>query len=290
MNDLGEPIGGAQEPAQRQISVQQQAGRPIVTYVILGLTVFVYLLQEIARTGPVREALMPLAVLVLSENVEQALRQAGLYDQMVALLQGGIASDLLVLLGGKITPLIAVGQIWRLFTPALLHANLMHIAFNMYALYAIGSNLEGFYGHKRFLALYLLGAFGGNVLSFLLSAGVSVGASTAVFGLVAAQGVFVYQNRAMFGPQARAMLTNVVVIVVFNLILGLSPGIDNWGHLGGLIAGLGFAWFAGPLMALSGLWPVYNLVDQRSNATALVAGLALLIVFSGLAVLGISGR
>jgi rhomboid protease GluP len=264
------------EPQQRQVPIQRRLERPMVTYVILGITVFVFILQELTRVGPLREPFVAIARLVLGNEL------------MDLLLLRGLADDLLVLIGAKIPELIVEGQFWRLFTPVLLHASLVHIGFNMYALFAIGPSLEGYYGHWRFLALYLLGAFGGNVLSFLLSPGLAVGASTAVFGLVAAYGVFIFQNRAMFGPQARAMLTNVVVIVVINIFLGLSPQIDNWGHMGGLITGLAFSWFAGPVMTVTGIYPAYELVDERSPATAWLVGITLAVIFVGLTMVGIN--
>ena len=89
--------------------------------------------------------------------------------------------------------------------------------------------MEGYYGHSRFLLLYIIGAFCGNTLSFVLSPSASLGASTAIFALVAAEGVFIYRNRSMFGTRARSMLSNLVLIVVVNLVIGLQPGIDNWG-------------------------------------------------------------
>ena len=94
--------------------------------------------------------------------------------------------------------------------------------------------------------LYFLAAFAGNVFSFLLTEGYSVGASTAVFGLVAAEVFFFYQNRKLFGSQAKLAIGNAVFIIAVNLFIGLPPGIDNWGHVGGLLGGAIFAWLAGP--------------------------------------------
>jgi rhomboid protease GluP len=158
--------------------------------------------------------------------------------------------------GDKVNTLIVQGQLWRLVTPLLLHGSIIHIGFNMYALFVIGPGLERFYGRLRFLLLYLLAGIAGNVASFYFSPYDSIGASTAIFGLIAAQGVFIYRNRQIFGAQARPMLINTIVIIGVNLIFGASlnlvagpgtPGIDNWGHLGGLFGGFAFGWFAGPL-------------------------------------------
>ena len=86
------------------------------------------------------------------------------------------------MLGAKVNELILAGQVWRLITPILLHASILHIGFNMYALFVIGPQLERFYGHGRFLLLYLIAGFTGNVLSFVLSPNPSLGASTSVLG------------------------------------------------------------------------------------------------------------
>lgn len=169
--------------------------------------------------------------------------------------------DVMLLVGAKINQFILQGEVWRFITPVFLHASVLHILFNMYALYRIGPMLEGKYGTKRFLVLYFISGLWGNTFSFLFSTKASLGASTAIFGLIAAQGIFIYQNRDLFGSAARPLLTNVIVIISLNLVLGLSPGIDNWGHFGGLLGGSIFAWFAGP---------AYNMFDSPVGTRYLV--------------------
>ena len=172
---------------------------------------------------------------------------------------------------------------WRLFTPMLLHGSILHIGFNMYALYAIGPGLERYYGRSRYLLLYILAGFTGNVASFLISPQNSLGASTAIFGLLGAEGVFLYQNRQIFGPAARRSLTNVIMIAARQPVIGLSPGIDNWGHIGGLIGGSLFAWLAGPRFRVEmGLYQP-TLVDEHDLGDALRAGLGVGGIFSVLA-------
>lgn len=264
------------QPEPRMVRVRQRIQRPLVVYILLGLTILVYLLQEMTKAGIAREPFLLLGQLLMGEDVFQFL-----------LTEAG-TQDLLILLGGKNSSLIVLGQYWRLLTPVVLHASLAHIGFNMYALFAIGPALEAHYGHWRFLALYLLGAVGGNVLSFYMTPNWSVGASTAIFGLVAAQGVFIYQNRRLFGQQARAMLNNVFFIVGVNLLLGLSGGIDNWGHLGGLLAGLAYAWFAGPILGVDMNQPVPELSDQRSQGTAWMVAAVVAFVLAALALVRIN--
>jgi len=229
-----------QDPASNnstriQVKLKTATNKPVVTYVLLGLTVFVFALQYLSQS--------------LSANH---------YDWPY-------------MLGAKVNELILAGQVWRLITPILLHASILHIGFNMYALFVIGPQLERFYGHWRFLLLYLIAGFTGNVLSFVLSPNPSLGASTSVFGLVAAEAVFIYRNRKLFGDKARGMLVNLGVVIVINLLLGLQPGIDNWGHLGGLAGGLIFAWVAGPLFKVSVSTDSlnYQLLDSRGNKEVL---------------------
>lgn len=151
----------------------------------------------------------------------------------------------LILLGAKVNSLIAAGELWRLVGAMFLHGNLVHIFFNGYALYALGPESERIYGTPRFLALYFLAGVGGSVVSYLFSPAPSVGASGAIFGLMGALGVFFYLNRRVLGEGGRMQVQSIVTIAVINLLIGFSsPGvIDNFGHLGGLVAGLiaGFA-------------------------------------------------
>jgi rhomboid protease GluP len=112
----------------------------------------------------------------------------------------------------------------------------------------------------------------------------SLGSSTAIFGLLAAQGVFLYSNREIFGGSARRALNNILMIAVINLLIGLSPGIDNWGHLGGLVGGALFAWLAGPVLEVQGIYPDLSVTDRREPGAVILAGALVLAVFGMLAV------
>jgi rhomboid protease GluP len=181
----------------------------------------------------------------------------------------------------KDNAMIMHGQVWRLITPMFLHGSILHLAFNMYALFAMGPTIERFYGRGRYLPLFLISGFAGNVMSFIFTANPSLGSSTSIFGLLGAEGVLFYQNRDMFGKIAPRMLTNVIVIGAINLIYGMSPGsnIDNWGHIGGLIGGTLFAWFGGPLFRQQGLYPPYTIGDVRSKQEVIIAGVAVTGLF-----------
>jgi rhomboid protease GluP len=170
----------------------------------------------------------------------------------------------------KSNEFILQGQLWRLVTPILLHGNVLHILMNMYALFIIGPVIERSYGWRRFLALYILAGVFGNVLSFLFTAEPSLGASTSIFGLIAAQAIYVYRNRTFFGRAAQPMLINIAVIIFINLAIGLIPGIDYWGHVGGLVGGLIFAWLAGPVYEVSVSSFGTTLVEKRGRQLSTV--------------------
>lgn len=191
-----------------------------------------------------------------------------------------IGFDVLISLGAKINQFIFEGELWRLLTPVLLHGSILHLGFNMYALYSIGPVLERIYGGKSFIALYLIGALWGNTFSFLLTPNPSLGASTAIFGLIAAQGVYIYKNRLILGQSARPMLMNIGMLILVNLMLGLSPGIDNWGHLGGLFGGFVFAWFAGPSMEIQENFLGQNVLVRGEKKPVLVFAAAVLLAIA----------
>ncbi len=174
----------------------------------------------------------------------------------------------------KNNALIIHGQLWRLITPIFLHGSILHIAFNMYALFYFGRMIERYYGHSRYLGLFILSGFAGNVISFMFSPYQSLGSSTSIFGLLGAVGVLLYQNRQIFGQVARQALSQVVIIAVVNLIIGLTPGsaIDNWGHIGGLVGGTLFAWFGGPVLQKMGNIPPYPVVNTRTQRDVVAAG------------------
>ena len=183
----------------------------------------------------------------------------------------------------KVNDLILAGQYWRLFTPMFLHGSILHLGFNMYALYIFGPGLERYYGHGRFILLFVLSGFAGNVFSFTFSASNSLGSSTAIFGLLAAEGVFLYLNQKVFGGVARRALNNIIMIAVVNLIIGLSPGIDNWGHMGGLVGGAIFAFLGGPILQVKGITPNLHIVDTRETSDVVRAALVDIFLFGALA-------
>jgi rhomboid protease GluP len=242
-NQYPEPL--PPQPVQVAVPTVQ----PYVTYTLLGLTIFVYLLQL-----------------------------AGQYLFKL---------DLVTSLGVKYNPFIREGQIWRLITPVFLHGSILHIGFNMYALFIYGRGLEARFGHGRFTLLYFLSAFTGNVLSFILTPNPSLGASTAIFGLIAAEGAFLLQNRQILGNRVNRSLMNLLYIAGINLLIGFTTtGVDNFGHIGGMLGGLIFTWFGGPRWKVDGIYPYLRLVDEREGHGSITGAAIVLLIFIPLAVIG----
>lgn len=129
------------------------------------------------------------------------------------------------------------GEYYRLLTGTFLHANIIHLFCNMYALYILGTQLESFVGKIKFLIIYIFSALTGSLLSLIfLNNGISIGASGAIFGLTGALIYFGLHYRVYLGSVVK---TNLIPIIVLNLSLGfMMKGIDNWAHIGGLIGGI----------------------------------------------------
>jgi rhomboid protease GluP len=145
--------------------------------------------------------------------------------------------------GANVGPLTLSGEYWRLVTAGFVHANLMHIAFNMWCLWSLGQLCERLFGSWVTFAVYILTGVGGS----LLSVGWNplrgeVGASGAVFGIAGAiiSGIK-FGNVSVSSIQRRSIFSSLVFFVGFNLFIGFAlPGVDNMCHLGGLISGLIF--------------------------------------------------
>ncbi len=152
---------------------------------------------------------------------------------------------------------IQSGELYRLLSVTLVHGSLIHLAFNMYALWILGPIVEMAWGRWPFLGFYVLTALVASTASFLFSGFPSVGASGAVFGLV---GVLMAGTRAhhpMLDRRARAIIPQLGMLVVINLAFGFAVGgIDNSAHIGGLIAGiwLGFLVPPGKVPTLRSAW------------------------------------
>lgn len=130
------------------------------------------------------------------------------------------------------------GQFYRLLTSMFLHADIIHIGCNMYALYILGPQVERYYGKTKFLCIYLLSGILGSIFScaFMSADTISMGASGAIFGLLGSIAYFTYYYRATLQGLLRSQ---VLPAILLNLAIGfMVPGIDISGHIGGLIGGV----------------------------------------------------
>ncbi len=174
--------------------------KPIVTYIIMGLCVFIYAL-------------------------------------MLIVSKGSINGKILLLFGANLDILTKAGEYYRLLTCTFIHLDFIHIFFNLYALYIIGPQVENFFGKTKFLFIYLVSGISGSILSLAFSPNtISAGASGAIFGLM---GALLYFGNHYRGYLGNVIKSQIMPIIILNILLGfILTGVDNAGHIGGLIGGL----------------------------------------------------
>ena len=172
------------------------AGRPLVVLALIAMNVTIYLLTVVQAGNPMENARAPLFL-------EWAL----------------------------VPWLVGDGEWWRVLTAGFLHIGLIHLVFNMLALWMLGRDMEAVLGRGRFLALYLVSLLGGSAAVMLFDPNQPVaGASGAVFGLMGGLVVVLRRLRVPAGQVIGLIVVNVVISVVI-------PGISLIGHLGGLAVG-----------------------------------------------------
>ena len=181
----------------------------------------------------------------------------------------GSAADPLgvIALGGNAPDLVAAGQLERLVTANFLHGGLLHIGMNGLALWLLGGLMERLLGGARFFVVYAVAAVGGSVTSCLAAPGlVSVGASTALYGLFGALAVVQALHYRSMPPGVRQTRRWWITIVAINLgLLLVVPNIDLWGHAGGLVAGCATTAVL--------VWRRPPLAGAARRATTILAGL-----------------
>lgn len=186
-------------------------------------------------------------------------------------------------------PAVAAGEWWRLVTSMFLHFGLLHLAFNMYALFLFGPILEQLYGHAEYALIYLLCGLGGSVLTVAASPMIpAAGASGAIFGLFGLAFVVSRRRHLLLGPQARAILSQVGILLVLNLFITFTvPGISWTGHLGGLAIGAALGILLPPrnVPAMGGMWRSADGTPVRSGAGFVTRAAAYLLVV-GILVIG----
>lgn len=157
------------------------------------------------------------------------------------------------------------GEVYRLLTSTFMHASILHLVFNMYALSIIGKQVETFLGKSKFLLVYLFSGLTGSLLSCAITNSYSLGASGAIFGLMGSLLYFGYHYRLYLGS---VLLGQIFPVIVINLVIGyITPSIDNAAHIGGLVGGLFLS------MALG-----VNKDDERSSkVNGIITSLILLL-------------
>lgn len=174
-----------------------QRGKPLFTYIFMAMQIIIFLLMEMNG--------------------------------------GSTNTKTLVDYGAKYSPYILSGEWWRFFTPIVVHIGFMHLLMNSLSLYFIGTEVERLYGNIRFLIIYLVAGFGGSLASLIITPSVSAGASGAIFGCFGALLYFGIIYPKLF---FRTMGMNIIILIAINLGYGFSvSGIDNAGHIGGLVGG-----------------------------------------------------
>ncbi len=228
-------------PAPQPVTLRLPTYRPRVTYVMMGILVVVFVIETLAG--------------------------------------GSESTTVLFNLGANVGPWVTMGEYWRLFTANFLHIGVLHIFFNLYALYIVGTEVEMFYGPWRFLVIYLLTGVSGAIASYAFTYGFSAGASTAIFGLIGTLVAFFIRNRAVFGEMSRTRLTNLIFVIAINVLYGLSVSvIDNWGHAGGFVGGLMLGWLLCPFYQIEARSDGGHHVVDRNSLRAEWLGVILVSV------------
>ena len=148
-----------------------------------------------------------------------------------------LTGTLLVKSFALFAPLVTSGEWWRLITAGFLHGSIIHLLFNVYILWVLGSQLENIVGKAKFIIIYFGSLLGGSIASYLFSpfGSYSIGASGAIFGLMGAM--------LVVGRKRNLDISQITTLVVINVVIGfVLSGIDWRAHLGGLAAGAFIAW------------------------------------------------
>ncbi|MDM1534348.1 rhomboid family intramembrane serine protease [Myroides marinus] len=171
--------------------------------------------------------------IILNLNIILSIYMLFAYGEAVS-----IRSQDLLDIGANYRPLVLEGQWWRLLTNIFLHGGLMHLFVNMAGLLFISIFLEKYLGSIRYAAVYLIsGVFASLCSIWWCKATISVGASGAIFGLYGFLLVSLLRKNVP-RDMDKGFLIIVCAFIGVNLLMGLSDGIDNAAHIGGLISGL----------------------------------------------------
>ena len=201
-------------------------------------------------------------------------------------LGGGDSLPVLNALGGLNHDEVFAGQVWRVVSYSFLHAGFIHIAMNAWVLWIVGVRVEQMLGTARLVVLYTAAVIGGGLMSLFTSgASVTVGASGGLFGLLAAESIFVFTSRSHLLPEAvrAARQRGAVINLVLNLGISLQPHVSLSAHAGGAIIGAG--------LMLLGFAPHAEDANTKApvGVRAVAAGCVALLAVALACGLGLSG-
>ena len=148
-----------------------------------------------------------------------------------------LLGDVLIANFALFAPSVTNGQWWLLITAGFLHGSIIHLLFNVYILWVLGSQLESIVGKIKFIVIYFASLLGGSIASYLFSpiGSYSIGASGAIFGLMGAM--------LVVGRKRNLDISQITTLVVINVVIGfVLSGIDWRAHLGGLAVGAFTTW------------------------------------------------
>ena len=201
-------INQKNEKDNKKVMNMYNQKKPIVTYILIGINVLMFILMYIFGKG--------------SEDI-----------------------NTLINFGANYSVLTKNGEVFRLLSSAFLHIGIIHLLCNMYSLHILGPTIEHFFGKTKFLIIYLFSAIIGSLftLVFQSSQAVSAGASGAIFGLLGSLLYFGFSYRGYVGNK---IINQIIPVILINLFIGFTmPGISNSAHIGGLIGGLCISYMLG---------------------------------------------
>jgi rhomboid protease GluP len=205
-----------------------------------------------------------------------------LWYAAIELLPHGDVEDTMLFYGAKAGALLFdLGQYWRLLTANFVHKDPLHIAVNLFVLFNFAGALENAYRPLDMLLLFFNSALGTTLLSTAVVDPISAGASGVAYGALGGAAVFGLKYRAILPERYRAVLGGAVVptVLVFLFIGWTSSSVDNWGHLGGLIAGSATVAFLKPRLLSD---PPSLLRSVLTRLVPVAAGIGLLFIIGPL--------
>jgi rhomboid protease GluP len=219
--------------------------------------------RRMSRVPPVTLATLALLAVIFVAEV----RMGALESRESIIAMGALARER-----------VAAGEYWRLLTAPWLHGGTEHLIGNGIALYILGMVCEAAFGPVQFIVLYVLSGLAGSIVSALVSAGPSVGASGAIFGLQGAAIVLLRRERERLLVRDRRVGFVLLIWAIYTIVGGLTdPFIDNGAHIGGALGGA---------LIASRLHPVVLSPLPPERAAAVRRWLWLVVALLGYAVVG----